>query len=451
MKKLVFKISNLLEDNGFLDVENGEIASPEKIRKNAQRRYEDDQLSRDDRHAASLVFTNIYPIHNLGHSERWHLFITIINFLKQTPVQYIDLENADIIDTLKTNTRLKKSKSKIIRENQLLLENLISMEEFLLLFNEVLSLNPPKIHKPVKHRSKKKSFKRTIVMHLSDTHFQAQIDEEEMGGLNKYTSTEEARRLAFFVREVANYKLHYRDNTDLVIVLNGDLGQGVLRKQESTPLMVTQMSAMMHLLTQAISYLSQQFKKVKVIANSDNHLRAQWKADKGRSTAQKYDSFATILHVGLKYALSKHPNVSFEIPVTPYCLFNIQGHRFFSTHSDTVISAGNVGQSISTGNIKNKINDLMSGLGRIDVCMIGHIHVSSHVMLNNGVELLSNGTMSGIDPFCQSIGIVKNIASQQLFEVTEDYAVGDLRSVKLLKADTMSELDEIIQPFKGKF
>jgi hypothetical protein len=94
MKKLVFKISNLLEDNGFLDVENGEIASPEKIRENAQRRYEDDQLSRDDRYRSSLEFTNIYPILDLGHSERWHLFITIINFLKQTPVQYIDLENA---------------------------------------------------------------------------------------------------------------------------------------------------------------------------------------------------------------------------------------------------------------------------------------------------------------------------------------------------------------------
>jgi hypothetical protein len=94
MKKLVFKISNLLEDNGFLDVENGEIASPEKIRENAQRRYEDDQLSRDDRHRASLKFTNMHPIFDLGNAERWHLFITIINFLKKTPVQYIDLENA---------------------------------------------------------------------------------------------------------------------------------------------------------------------------------------------------------------------------------------------------------------------------------------------------------------------------------------------------------------------
>jgi hypothetical protein len=88
-----------------------------------------------------------------------------------------------------------------------------------LLFNDVLKNNPIKIHKPLKSISKKTKTKRTIVAHLSDTHFQAQIDREEMGGLNGYGSTEEARRLAFFMREVAQYKLHYRDETDLVLVL----------------------------------------------------------------------------------------------------------------------------------------------------------------------------------------------------------------------------------------
>jgi predicted phosphodiesterase len=127
------------------------------------------------------------------------------------------------------------------------------------------------------------------------------------------------------------------------------------------------------------------------------------------------------------------------------------GHNYFILHSDAVLSTGSIGKNISVGSIKNKINDLISGIGPIDVVMAGHTHVPMTTILNNGVTLLCNGSLSGVDEFCLSIGIVTNHPSQQLFEVTEKYPVGDLRNVMVLEADKDKSLDKIVEPFTGKF
>jgi UDP-2,3-diacylglucosamine pyrophosphatase LpxH len=175
------------------------------------------------------------------------------------------------------------------------------------------------------------------------------------------------------------------------------------------------------------------------------------KENKGRQSSQKWDSFATMVSVSLKAALKEYRNVSFEIPETPYALIAILGHKFLITHSDTFLTVGRVGKTISTDSIKNKINDLVTGLGKIDVVVVGHIHTASYTSLDNGTQLVSNGCMSGIDSFAQSIGIVHNDPIQQMFEVTEKHPVGDIRFVRLLEADKMPELESIIEPFVSNF
>lgn len=354
------------------------------------------------------------------------------------------------IDSLKKLHSTRKAKSKVAKENKVILENIVQKEEFLREFEALLETNPPIIYEPFQVNSKKTT-ERVIVMHLSDTHFQAQIDEDEMGGINKYGNIEEARRLAFFTREVANYKKQHREETELVIAMNGDLIQGIIHDQENTPAITTQVAASLHLLTQSISFLASEFKKVKVVCTVGNHARMMHKGNKGRQTREKWDSFATILHVGLKYALKGHKNVDFEIPTAPYAYIDILGHKFLFTHSDTVLSVGYPGKSINVENAKNKINDLKEGIGHIDAVCVGHVHVDTKQILPNGVVMLTNGSLSGLDPFALSIGITSNNPTQQIFEVTKDHVVGDLRSVQVKEADSEEELDEIIEPFNGKF
>lgn len=362
----------------------------------------------------------------------------------------LDLHESVLIDNVRTVHSTKRQKSKVVQENRAILDYLDKQDEIMERLEECLKANPPVYHKPVKKVSKKKT-KRTIVAHLSDTHFAANIDGEEMGGLNSYTNVEEARRLAFFTKEIGGYKTKYREETDLVIAVNADIIQGVLRDLDSTVPLTTQFSTALHLLTQHISYLSNKFNKVKVIMTTGNHGRAMHRPDKGRPTKNRWDGYSTMINVAIRYAMRDHKNVEFDIPTTPFWYGKIQGHDYFIVHSDAVLNTGSIGKTVSVDSIKNKINDLASGIGNIDVVMAGHTHVPLNTVLNNGVHLLCNGNLSGVDEFCLSLGIVTNHPSQQLFEVTEKHAVGDLRNVMVLEADEMDELDKIIKPFVGKF
>jgi hypothetical protein len=366
--------------------------------------------------------------------------------------RYSELENTptSVIRNIKDAYRARKAKSVTAKDNKTLVENQIKQEDFLQEFESLLKKNKPILYKPSKTTSKKKT-ERVVVMHLSDMHFQAQIDAQEMGGLNKYGSAEEARRLALFTREVADYKLQHRAETELLIAINGDILQGVIHDLESTPAITTQVSATMHLLGQSISYLSNYFKKVKVVCTSGNHERMMHKSNKGRQTRQKWDSYSTIVYAGLKMALASHKNVEFVVPETPYAYLKVLGHNFFITHSDTVLNIGYPGKSVDIQRAKNVINDLKEGIGDIDVVLVGHVHVDCKNILPNGTVLMSNGSMSGIDEFALSLGITANNPTQQIFEVTPSHAVGDMRSIKLSSADKDKELEKIIRPFNGKF
>lgn len=367
-------------------------------------------------------------------------------------IKDFDFSDDEMLKNIRATHQAKKNRSKTAKENKVILDHLEEQESFLSLLDAILSTYPVSIHKPLKLKKQNKKVDRTIFAHLSDTHFHANIESGEMAGINRYGQVEEARRLAFFFKQVMEYKLDKRETTDLVLALNGDLMQGIIHDQESTPPMTTQFAATLHLLSQGISFLAQSFNSVKVVCTTGNHARFMHKGNKARQSKQKWDGFHTMLHVALRQTLKPHTNIIFDMPESPYALVGIQGHNFMVTHGDTVFSTGNVGKSIATESIKNKINDFNSGLDKdIDVIVMGHVHIPTFQTLNNGCELVINGSLSGLDEFAQSIGLNKNIPTQQMFEVTPKFAVGDMRFVRVSGADKMKELDSIIEPFKGKF
>jgi len=412
--------------------------------------YTDNQIRFITEHInAGLTYQEVAELFNQEFAEEktWEAIRKV--YKRYGEFEYTETE---MVDNIRAVHSARKAKSRISKENRALLEAWDNEDEFLEVLEILLAANPPKAYKKTPKSKKRKKIDRVIFAHLSDTHFHSMIDGEEMGDLNNYTAVEEARRLAYFFSQVADYKFHHRDATELVLALNGDLTQGIIHDQESTPVMATQFSAALHLLTQGISYLAQFYDSIRVLCTPGNHGRFMHKGNKGRQTKQKWDGFDTMLHRALEYSMKEHKNVKFEIPTTPYISTDIMGHHFFITHGDSVISPGNVGKTIASESIKNKINDLNSGLKRdIDVVVMGHVHVPTYQTLNNGCELVVNGTMSGTDEFAQSIGIFKSIPTQQMFEITKDHAVGDIRFVRLAEADKVKELDNIIEPFTGKF
>jgi hypothetical protein len=331
-------------------------------------------------------------------------------------------------------------------------------KELVTAVKEILADNPLVIHKqPPASKKSTPAATRTVVACISDTHFGANVSKEEMHGLNEFNWTIAARRMACFIEQIANYKLDHRKETDLLVQINGDIIAGLIHNQEwFVDLLATQFSGTVHLLTQAITYLSTKFKKVKVVCTTGNHGRSMAKSDKGRATTNKWDSYETMVYVALKEILSRAtPNVEVVVPESPYLVYKVQTHNICQTHGDTVINVGNPGKALAMDSILNQVNKMISSElikpgESIDVLCVGHVHVPTVQMLDNGCMAVINGCLSGTDPFAQSIGIFGNNPTQLMFESTPDHAVGDIRMIQVKSADKQARFDKIIKPFQGK-
>ncbi len=357
-----------------------------------------------------------------------------------------------VVDKLKQHRNMQTRNSKIVKENRIILDTELTRDTFLQTFEDLLKKSPIRYHpKTTLNRSKTK-IDRIVVGHISDTHIGVDIDPEELGGVNCYSYIEEARRHAFFFKQLAEYKVQYRKQTELVIFLNGDLVQGVIHDQEDAAEMTTQFARALNIYVQGITYVAQFYNKVRVVCTTGNHGRFMHKSNKGRVVSKKWDGFHTMLYIGIRAALRGYKNVSIEIPVTPYASVDILGHHFFVVHGDTVLSVGNVSKSINMSSIAAQVNDINSALDRkVRVLLVGHVHKATYQTLDNGTDLVINGCLSGTDPFAQSIGILHNHPIQQMFECTREHAVGDIRFVRLKQADKDKKLDKIIKPLYGKF
>jgi hypothetical protein len=300
-----------------------------------------------------------------------------------------------------------------------------------------------KNHKPIK---------RELHLDVSDVHVRAMLDPRELPVA--YQSLEESRRLAKVALEAVEFKPQYRDHTTLNVNILGDIIQGVLEHdpRDGAPL-AEQCGAAIHLFTQMLVFFSQHFPKVKVRCTPGNHGRNPGR-HKARAMHQKWDGFETIIYMGIKNGLKHLPNVTVEIPYTPYFIYNSLGHHVLGTHGDTFITVGNPGNSIDVRNVSKRINEINANRSeseKIEIVTAGHVHVGSRTRLNNGVVLITNGALIPPDGFMvNGLGKLDMTCLQVLWESTEKYVAGDYRELTVgIEADKDASLDKIISPFEA--
>lgn len=355
-----------------------------------------------------------------------------------------------------------ESASKFIKVHKTKIEkkygkDIFLKQEFLELFKELLDKNPLKVHKKIEiNRPKNKKSTRSLVAHISDTHFGCNIAKNELNALNEFNWSIAARRMGLLVEQIVTYKPQYRDQTELVIVINGDIIAGMIHDQEwGVDLLTTQFAGALSILIQAVSYCAQHFNQVRVVCTPGNHGRAMHKSSTERATVHKWDSYENMIYVALREALKYHKNVSFQIPESPYAIVKIQDQWYLITHGDTVINVGNPGRSLNMRSINEQVNKinahLLPGEHKFSGILVGHVHVPTVQLMESGTMLLINGTLSGLDAYAQSLGIFNNQPTQTIFEVVPGHAVGDVRIIRLSNADHNSNFEKIIQPLKNKF
>jgi len=312
---------------------------------------------------------------------------------------------------------------------------------------EAVSNMPVLKYAPYKVSKSKKTDPRTLNLILSDLHFGSDLTEEEH--MYKFGVEEEARALAAIVKNVCSYKMEYRNDTELVVSILGDIIENELHGQGSTDYLHNQTCRAMWLLSQAIQRFSENFPKVTVIFCVGNHGR-DTSIHKQRATELKWNALETTIYYGVRLACQNLKNVSFVQPRTSWATYKAQGHSTYVTHGDTNLNPGNVGSKIDLRGIENQINKINASLKDHDeyrVFAVGHVHSPTVAGLGNGVTFISNGALVPPNGFAQSLNIMESQLVQVMWESTGSYAVGDVRFINVTTETKNKTLDSIIKPF----
>jgi hypothetical protein len=360
-----------------------------------------------------------------------------------TVLDYLQTRGQEIADG--DIARRNRSVATVLGREQLFLEQLRTALQDV--FEEKLA-SP--VVKAVRGSTKVKTL-RILNLISSDTHYGSNLDPREVG--HKYGPTEEARRTAHIMRQVAGYKRDHRDVTELYWHILGDMIQGQLHDMRDGAPLAEQVAACIRILIQAMRYLAVEFPRgVTIFCTPGNHGRNTAR-HRERATNQKWDSIETMIYVALKEAAAFLPNVKVVLDYQPEYYWNAFGSVGLGTHGDTVIQPGYPGKSINVEGISrqvDKINNarVMKQETPLSMVIVGHVHTGSMTHLPGGTIAITNGCLIPPDAYAKSIGIFETACGQWMWESVPGHPVGDARFITVNSVvDQDKSLDAIIKPF----
>ena len=258
----------------------------------------------------------------------------------------------------------------------------------------------------------------TVVAMLSDCHFDEVIKFEE-NGLNKYDRRIAELRLQRFAEKVVELSRDYVAGVDvegLVLVLGGDLVSGTIHDLAQTnetpyaPVTVAHWSAQV---AGCIDFLAGHFPKVHVVSVVGNHGRLSFKP---RTAGRARDSWDWLLVHSAQQIITAD-NVTWQIPESHDCLFNVYSTRILLTHGDSVTGGSGVGgiwPPIKRLQYRLQINKPH------DLLIMGHWH---QLVMAASAGLVVNGSLKGFDSYAAIQGFAAEVPQQAFMVVTPKYGV----------------------------
>jgi hypothetical protein len=289
-----------------------------------------------------------------------------------------------------------------------------------------------------------KPARRSVVCLLSDLHLGAELS--DLDNPIPFGAIQESRRLEFVLREVLEFKPQYRDISECVLLLNGDLIDGLLQhdQRDGAPLAEQQAIFLQHM-SRFIGHCAMHFPSVRVVCQPGNHGRNKLRHP-GRATSSKWDGVEWSLYYALKMMSSRLANVSFDLGFRALSLVDLHGSTLLLSHGDTEIKLGD--PDLKAKDNRTQLDRLLaSGTTRhFDCAAFGHFHKARYqpgkpAILFNGALIPSNG-------YARSEGYFTE-CGQWLWEAVEGYPIGDLRFVQVgVSQDRDERLGQMIPPFR---
>lgn len=239
---------------------------------------------------------------------------------------------------------VRKQNRQYAREIQKLSEELDTVHRTLETTDTIMSanLNPPKWLAPAKPAKSAA----TLVVMLSDTHFDEVVQPEEMDGLNAYNRVIATMRLKKWTQNVLKMSRHYLSGVTYdgcVLILGGDIFSGDIHEelaQTNEDSILGSLIYWSEQLCAAIDLLEAEFGKVHVASVVGNHGRM---TRKPRMKLRVRTNFDWLVSKMIEKNYEGNKNVTFQIPEGADCLINIYGHGHLITHGDQVTGGGGIG------------------------------------------------------------------------------------------------------------
>ena len=254
-----------------------------------------------------------------------------------------------------------------------------------------------------KHQSIRGDKPQTMVAPLTDTHVGDRVVFDQTTGINAYDLDIFNKRLYGWVEQLislAEYRRNIADVDELVIPMLGDMVSGDIHEELARTNIGNCMEQMMNgafLIRQAITRLSRNFKKVRVVAVVGNHGRMTRKIP----AKDKYMDWDHMMYQWVAAFCAEQKNVEFHIPKNFSTIFNVAGRNVLIMHGDSISGGGSSASFTRMVGMMRGLqqqNKETKDVQHFDDVMIGHFHRIDEYDIGTG-SLYVCGTMKGSDEF----------------------------------------------------
>ena len=282
------------------------------------------------------------------------------------------------------------------------------------------ALEPPKWLAPAPPKAAKKA---TLVLILSDCHFDEVVRPEEVGGLNAYNRTIAERRLKEWSANSIKLARHYLSGVTydgVVLMLGGDLLSGDIHEELRETNADTIIGSTLHWSEQvaaAVGVLADEFGKVHVPAVVGNHGRM---SRRPRAKLRARSNFDWLLAKQVERHFANDKRVTFQIGDDADELVSIYGRGHLLTHGDQVSGGGGIGgiwPPIMRMRAR-KAQRAMSTGRPFETLWMGHWH-----QLIQTPSLVVNGSTKGTDEYSWVSNFGHEVPQQALAVVSPEHGV----------------------------
>lgn len=288
--------------------------------------------------------------------------------------------------------------------------------------------------------------KRSVCLLLSDLHLGSELS--ALDNPVPFRAVEESRRLEYLLRQLLDYKPQYRAQSEAVLLLNGDLIEGLLQHdfRDGAPL-TEQKVIFWRYFAPFIGYVAQQYPNVRVVCQPGNHGRDKVRHP-GRATSAKWDGHETSMYFALEQMCSSLKNVTFQIDFRAVSVIDLHGAKLGMTHGDTEVKIGDPDtKALQNGSVLDRINSTNLYGEQFSAWCFGHYHKPRYQP--RSPRVVYNGALVPPNGYARSAGYIGEPCGQFLWEAVEGYPVGDIRFVEVgVSQDHDERLGSLIPPFR---